>query len=75
MANDAEAIVVEISYNFAITGNYMAYNGWAIGLTNPKFPTPAIYISESGSVPGPGGSPRPAASRPAPGSRRIPAGR
>jgi parallel beta-helix repeat protein len=55
--NDAEAIIEEISYNFAITGNYMAYNGWAIGLDNPGFPTPAVYVSESGSVPGPTGVP------------------
>jgi hypothetical protein len=53
--NDGEAIVEEISYNFAITGNYMAGNAWAIGLNNPGFPNPAIYISESGSVAGPDG--------------------
>ncbi len=47
--NDDEAIVEEISYNFAIIGNYMANNGWAAGLSNSGFPTPAIYISESGS--------------------------
>jgi len=47
--NDAEAIIEEISYNFSITGNYLARNGWAIGLSNPEFPTPAIYVSESGS--------------------------
>jgi parallel beta-helix repeat protein len=55
--NDAEAIIEEISYNFAITGNYIADNGWPVGLDNPKFPTPAIYVSESGSVPGPPGVP------------------
>jgi len=49
MDNDGEAITEEISYNFAITGNYMANNGWAEGLDNPGFPTPAIYVSQSGS--------------------------
>lgn len=47
--NDGPAIIEEISYNFAITDNYIADNGWAGGLANSKFPTPAIYISESGS--------------------------
>jgi Right handed beta helix region len=46
--NDAAAIIEEISYNFSITDNYLANNGWA-GLGNPNFPSPAIYISESGS--------------------------
>jgi hypothetical protein len=47
--NDGEGITEEISYNFSITGNYLADNGWIEGLGNPKFPTPAIYISQSGS--------------------------
>jgi hypothetical protein len=47
--NEGEAIVEEISYNFSITNNYLADNGWADGLNNPGFPTAAIYISESGS--------------------------
>jgi hypothetical protein len=47
--NDGPAIIEEISYNFAITGNYIAENGWVTGLSNPGFPTPAIYVSESGS--------------------------
>ena len=47
--NDGEAIIEEISYNFSITDNYLAYNGWTGGLGNPGFPTPAIYISQSGS--------------------------
>jgi parallel beta-helix repeat protein len=47
--NEDEAIVEEISYNFAITGNYLAANGWTGGLGNSGFPTAAIYISESGS--------------------------
>jgi hypothetical protein len=48
-ANDGPAIIEEISYNFAITDNYMADNGWAGGLSNPDFPVAAIYVSESGS--------------------------
>jgi hypothetical protein len=48
-SNDAEAIVEETSYNFSITGNYIADNGWIGGLGNATFPTPAIYVSESGS--------------------------
>ncbi len=47
--NDGDAIIEEISYNFSITNNYMADNGWTGGLSNPGFPTPAIYISGSGS--------------------------
>ena len=47
--NDGPAVIEEISYNFSITGNYIAGNGWAEGLGNRGFPTPAIYISESGS--------------------------
>lgn len=47
--NDDEAIIEEISYNFSIKDNYMAYNGLAGGLGNPGFPTPAIYVSQSGS--------------------------
>jgi parallel beta-helix repeat protein len=55
--NDGQAIIEEISYNFSITNNYLAYNGWAVGLGNPGFPTPAIYISESGSDTAFGGVP------------------
>lgn len=55
--NDGQAIIEEISYNFAIRDNYVARNGWAIGLSNPHFPTPAFYISESGSPQGFGGVP------------------
>ena len=47
--NDGPAISEEISYNFSITNNYLADNGWAEGLANPGFPTPAIYVSQSGS--------------------------
>jgi hypothetical protein len=47
--NDGPALIEEISYNFAIIDNYLSGNGWAGGLANPGFPTPAIYVSESGS--------------------------
>jgi len=55
--NDGQAIIEEISYNFSITNNYLAHNGWAVGLSNPGFPTPAIYVSESGSDTAFGGIP------------------
>lgn len=47
--NEGAAIIEEISYNFSITGNYMANNDWLDGLNNPGFPQAAVYISESGS--------------------------
>jgi len=47
--NTGPAIIEENSYNFAITGNYLAYNNWVEGLNNSTFPEPAIYVSESGS--------------------------
>jgi parallel beta-helix repeat protein len=47
--NEGPAIIEEISYNFSITDNYIADNGWVDGLGNESFPTAAIYISESGS--------------------------
>ena len=47
--NDGEAIVEEVSYNFSITNNYLARNDIVDGLANNGFPSPAIYISESGS--------------------------
>jgi Right handed beta helix region len=47
--NESVAIVEEISYNFSISGNYIADNDWVDGLNNPRFPQAAIYISESGS--------------------------
>jgi hypothetical protein len=56
--NEGEAIVEEISYNFSITDNYLAGNGWPDGLNNAGFPTAAIYISESGSDTTFGGVPR-----------------
>ena len=55
--NDGQAIIEEISYNFSIVDNYLAYNGWAVGLGNPGFPTPSIYVSESGSTTRFGGIP------------------
>src|SRR5262249_41562303 len=45
------------SYNFSITGNYLANNGWVEGLGNSRFPTPAIYVSQSGSDTAFGGVP------------------
>ena len=47
--NEGQAIIEEISYNFSITRNYLARNGWIDGLNNSGFPTAAVYISESGS--------------------------
>jgi hypothetical protein len=41
--------IEEISYNFAITGNYIAGNNIIDGLAGNQFPGAAIYISESGS--------------------------
>ncbi len=48
-ANDGPAITEEISYNFSITGNYLADNDWIDGLGNASFPQPAIYVAGSGS--------------------------
>ena len=48
-------LIYEISYNALIKNNVFARNGLGAGVTNPGFPTSAIYISESGSdgrVPG-----------------------
>lgn len=47
--NDGAAIIEEVSYNFSITDNYIARNGWAGGLSAKAFPDGAIYVSESGS--------------------------
>jgi parallel beta-helix repeat protein len=47
--NEGQAIIEEISYNFAITGNYMADNDWTDGLGNNSFPQTAVYIASSGS--------------------------
>jgi len=46
--NYAEGIIVEISYNFAITNNVLSHNAWAAGPQLGGFPDSAIYISESG---------------------------
>jgi hypothetical protein len=54
--NYGEGIIYEISYNALISGNTFVKNGLGSGPSNPGFPTPAIYISESGGdsrVPGP----------------------
>jgi Right handed beta helix region len=47
--NLAEGIVYETSYNAGIRGNTFARNGLGKGPQNQGFPTPAVYISESGS--------------------------
>lgn len=49
--NLAEGIVYETSYNAGIRGNTFARNGLGKGPLNHGFPTPALYISESGSDP------------------------
>ena len=49
--NDAEGIVYETSYNAAITNNTFEGNAWVSGPEDTGFPTPAVYISESGSDP------------------------
>jgi parallel beta-helix repeat protein len=53
--NSAEGIVYETSYNASIRGNTFVRNGLGKGPENQGFPTPALYISESGAdkrVPG-----------------------
>lgn len=47
--NFAEGIVYETSYNASIRGNTFVRNGLGKGPLNQGFPTPAVYISESGS--------------------------
>ncbi|WP_427894912.1 right-handed parallel beta-helix repeat-containing protein [Kribbella sp. GL6] len=47
--NQAEGIVYETSYNAGIRGNTFVRNGLGKGPLNHGFPTPALYISESGS--------------------------
>ncbi len=49
--NLAEGLVYETSYNAGIRGNAFVRNGLGKGPTNHGFPTPALYISESGSDP------------------------
>jgi Right handed beta helix region len=48
-------LIYEISYNARIAGNLFTGNAIGAGPKNPGFPTPALYVSESGSdsrVPG-----------------------
>jgi Right handed beta helix region len=47
--NYAEALIYEISYNAQIKDNFFVDNAIGAGPSSPGFPTPAIYISESGS--------------------------
>jgi Right handed beta helix region len=47
--NYAEALIYEISYNARIADNVFVRNAIGAGPSSPGFPTPAIYISESGS--------------------------
>ncbi|MGW7685868.1 right-handed parallel beta-helix repeat-containing protein [Kribbella sp. NPDC054772] len=47
--NLAEGLLYETSYNAGIRGNTFVRNGLAKGPSNHGFPTPALYISESGS--------------------------
>jgi hypothetical protein len=49
--NLAEGMVYETSYNAGIRGNTFLRNGLGKGPSNHGFPTPALYISESGSDP------------------------
>jgi hypothetical protein len=49
--NLAEGLVYETSYNAGIRGNSFIRNGLGKGPLNNGFPTPALYISESGSDP------------------------
>ena len=55
--NENGGIWEETSYNFSITDNYIARNNLIDGPDNPRFPMPAIYISESGSDSKNGGVP------------------
>ena len=47
--NYAEGVIYEISYNGRIANNTFIHDGVGAGPANPGFPTPAVYISESGS--------------------------
>jgi hypothetical protein len=50
--NPAEGLIYEISYNARIADNTFLDNGWAKGQAQGlRFPTTAVYISESGSDP------------------------
>ncbi len=46
--NDAEGVMYETSYNASIVDNTFERNGLVKGPTNRRFPTAAVYISESG---------------------------
>ncbi len=46
--NQAEGLIYEISYNARIANNTFVRNAVVAGPQNPGFPTPAIYLSESG---------------------------
>ena len=54
--NAAEGLMYETSYNAAILDNTFVRNGLVKGPKNRKFPTSAIYLSESGSDPRLGGA-------------------
>ena len=47
--NLAEGVVYETSYNASIRGNTFVRNGLGKGPQNGGFPTPALYLSESGA--------------------------
>jgi len=53
--NDSAALIYEISYNAVIRDNTIRKNNWVDGRKyadkGDNFPTPAIYISESGGEP------------------------
>ena len=49
--NDAEGMIYETSYNAEISHNTFSRNGLVAGPKERGFPTPALYISESGSDP------------------------
>jgi hypothetical protein len=48
--NDAEGIEYEISYNALLRDNTFVRNALVAGPQNPGFPTPAVYLSESGGA-------------------------
>lgn len=48
VGNDSEGVMYETSYNAAIVDNTFERNGLVKGPTNRRFPTAAVYISESG---------------------------
>ena len=47
--NDAEGVFYETSYNAEISANMFLRNGLVKGRGDTGFPTPAVYVSESGS--------------------------